>query len=220
MSRSAKNTSIKEILRKDFESVKKLPIKKLQVYTEKLVKEANRKRKIILNSKSMENNPLRSYMEKHGDYKIEGKKRQNYEKAFTDAYSLLTIKHSTVNGWESMRKESRQRFIERFTIEPDSDTGDLDETAEKMNKRLKRISYKDINKFWDLFSKAEEDKEIANLVAGLDTNALAQSIYDVWEEIRDRDNIFTKLREKLVGKDGLLTKRYKELQDERNDYDE
>lgn len=223
----SKKEKINRALNLTQNDINKMPIDELYKNVKVLVNEANRRRKYILNSKSMENNPLRTKQEERGRYTIPNIKedtyiRQKLNKSFVEAYNLLNNPISSITGWKKARTELRQRFFKKFDPLPDTDTNRFSEEARQLKMDLRRMSNKRISEFWDLFDKISEDPDVMKYVQGLDTNTLAQDVFDIFVQ-SGFENIEKKIKHlhnKLVGSNeretGILQKQYFEKQRNRN----
>lgn len=223
----SKKENINRILNLTQNDINKMPIDELYKNVKVLVNEANRRRKYILNSKSMENNPLKTKQEERGRYTIPNIKedtyiRQKLNKSFVEAYNLLNNPISSITGWKKAKTELRQRFFKKFDPLPDTDTNRFSKEARQLKMDLRRMSHKRISEFWDLFDKISEDPDVMKYVQGLDTNTLAQGVFDIFVQsgFKDIENKITYLHNKLVGSNeretGILQKQYFEKQRNRN----
>lgn len=201
--------------------INKMPTDKLYDYVKVMVKEANRRRKVMIESDEMTNNPLRDKIIEKGKYILPEKNekfmRQKLISEFSKTYNLLSSQLSTIKGWKQIRSDTRKRFIERFKSEPDSDTGELSKEAKKRNQKLMFISHSKLNDFWKLYDKLLEDPEVYSYVQGLDTNTFLQDVYELADSYNftDLDNKVNKAKERLVGKgNGILREQYFKKQDD------
>lgn len=223
----SKKEKINRALNLTQNDINKMPIDELYKNVKVLVNEANRRRKYILNNESMENNPLRTKQEERGRYTIPNIKKDTYirqklNKSFMEAYNLLNNPISSITGWKKAQTELRQRFFKKFDPLPDTDTNRFSEEARQLKMDLRRMSNKRISEFWDLFDKISEDPDVMKYVQGLDTNTLAQDVFDIFVQsgFEDIEKKITHLHNKLVGSNeretGILQKQYFEKQRNRN----
>ena len=223
----SKKEKINRALNLTQNDLNKMPINELNEYVSALVSEANRRRNLILNSPSMKNNPIRNKQEERGRYTIPNIKedtyiRQRLNKSFIEAYNLISNPLSSISGWKEANKDLRQRFFKKFDPLPDTDTKKYSKEAVKLKMELRRTSNARITEFWDLFDKLSEDPDVMKYVQGLDTNTLAQDVFDIFikSDFADIENKISHLHDKLVGRNeketGILKSQYFEKQRKRN----
>ena len=216
LSRKQKIEKALNLTQKDLQE---MPTSELYGYVKALTEEADRRRRVILTSPSMETNPLKKKMEERGKYSAkmpdENEKfmLQRLNSAFTSAYSLVNNPLSTISQWKKERTELRNRFIEKFDPLPDTETGEYSAKAKKLRFQLRQFSHKKIGEFWDLYNKLSEIPEVSRYVAGLDTNTLAQDIFDIVSDrdvnISSLDNRIDYIVKLLTNNDnGILKKQY------------